>query len=96
MPDAASIAAMRWISDLIGRPVGGSTGTNMWAALGLAAQMVQEGREGSIVTLLCDGGDRYTHTYFDDRWVAEHGLDPTPYLQQLSELTRTGTFTPGR
>ncbi|MFO6451854.1 MULTISPECIES: PLP-dependent cysteine synthase family protein [unclassified Aeromicrobium] len=96
VPDAASIAAMRWTSDLIGRPVGGSTGTNMWAALGLASRMVAEGREGSIVTLLCDGGDRYTHTYFDDRWVAEHDLDPTPYLQQLSELTRTGTFTPDR
>lgn len=95
VPDAASIAAMRWTSDLIGRPVGGSTGTNMWAALGVAAQMVREGRTGSIVTLLCDGGERYAHTYFDDRWVAEHGLDLAPHLDRLAELTRTGTFTSG-
>ncbi len=94
VPDAASIAAMRWTSDLIGRPVGGSTGTNMWAVLGLAAHMVEQGRTGSIVTLLCDGGDRYVHTYFDDRWVAEHDLDPAPYLEQIAEFTRTGTFTP--
>ncbi len=89
-------AAMRWTSDLIGRPVGGSTGTNMWAVLALAAQMVERGETGSIVTLLCDGGDRYAHTYFDDRWVAEHDLDPTPYLARLADFTRTGTFTPSR
>lgn len=94
VPDAASIAAMRWTSDLIGRPVGGSTGTNMWAVLGLAAQMVERGETGSIVTLLCDGGDRYAHTYFNDRWVAEHDLDPTAHLETLAEFTRTGTFRP--
>src|SRR5690625_3341400 len=33
VPDAASIAAMRWTSQRLGRLVGGSTGTNMWAAL---------------------------------------------------------------
>ena len=26
-------------------------------------------KDGSIVSLLCDGGDRYLHTYYDDAWV---------------------------
>ena len=29
---------------------------------------------GSVVTLLCDGGERYAHTYYDDAWVREQGL----------------------
>ena len=35
---------------------------------------------GSIVTLICDGGDRYTDTYYDDAWLAEQGIDIGPYL----------------
>ena len=29
---------------------------------------------GSIVTLLCDDGQRYAPTYFDDAWLAAQGL----------------------
>ena len=39
VPDAASIAAMRWCSRVTGRLVGGSTGTAMWGALRLVAEM---------------------------------------------------------
>jgi len=34
---------------------------------------------GSIVTLMCDGGARYTTTYDDDAWLNEQGIDITPY-----------------
>jgi cysteine synthase len=34
---------------------------------------------GSIVTLMCDSGARYTSTY-DDAWLKEHGIDINPYL----------------
>lgn len=92
VPDAASIATMRWVSDRLGRPVGGSTGTNVWAALGVATRMRAEAVEGSIVTLLCDGGERYLSTYFDDGWLAEHGIDLTPYREALAEYDRTGVL----
>jgi len=39
VPDAASVAAMRVASGLLGRRVGGSTGTNLWGAFGLIAAM---------------------------------------------------------
>ncbi|QQN74733.1 PLP-dependent cysteine synthase family protein [Croceicoccus sp. YJ47] len=73
--DADSIAAMRALSDSLGRNVGGSTGTNLIACLALAQEMVNAGESGSIVTLLCDGGERYSCTYYDDSWLAERGID---------------------
>ncbi len=42
VPDAASIAAARHVSAVLGRRVGPSTGTNLWGAFGLLAEMVAE------------------------------------------------------
>jgi cysteine synthase A len=89
VPDAASIAAARHVSAVLGRRVGPSTGTNMWGAFGLLAQMIAEGRSGSVVTLLADSGDRYVDTYFRDEWVMERGLDPTEPAQVLVEFERS-------
>jgi cysteine synthase A len=35
---------------------------------------------GSIVTLMCDSGARYTATYDDDAWLMEQGIDIVPYV----------------
>jgi cysteine synthase len=83
VPDAASLAAMRAGSAVLGRRVGGSTGTNLWGAFGLIAEMRATGRHGSVVTLICDGGERYAHTYYSDVWLEEQGLDLTPYLSTI-------------
>lgn len=74
VPDPLSLAAMRWLSQRLGRRVGGSTGCNFVGVLALAHEMQQQGETGSIVTLLCDAGERYRHSYFDDAWLAAHGL----------------------
>ncbi|OBJ47638.1 PLP-dependent cysteine synthase family protein [Mycobacterium asiaticum] len=89
VPDAASIAASRHVSAVLGRRVGPSTGTNLWGAFGLLAEMVAEGRGGSVVTLLADSGDRYSDTYFNDEWVAAQGLDPSGPAQALVEFERS-------
>ena len=73
--DAQSIGAMRALSGSLGRRVGGSTGTNLWACITLAEEMAAAGKTGSIVTLLCDGGDRYGCTYYDDDWLIERDVD---------------------
>lgn len=75
VPDAASIGAMRALSQRLGRRVGGSTGTNMVACAELIAAMAREGQVGSVVTLLCDGGERYCSTYYDDAWLAARGVE---------------------
>ena len=92
VPDAASIATARWCSALTGRKVGGSTGTALWGALQLVADMRDEGRAGSVVTLLCDGGERYVNTYYDDGWLAERGLDITPYARTLDHFADIGAW----
>ncbi|MDH2911908.1 PLP-dependent cysteine synthase family protein [Kosakonia sp. HypNH10] len=89
VPDAASVATAQWLETLLGRKVGASTGTNMWGALQLAAQMRDEGRNGSIVTLLCDSGERYLETYYNPQWVAANLGDIEPWSAQISLLTCT-------
>ncbi|MEU5877688.1 PLP-dependent cysteine synthase family protein [Spirillospora sp. NPDC047279] len=90
VPDAASIAAMRWTTEVTGRSVGGSTGTNMWAVAELVAGMRARGERGSVVTLICDGGERYARTYGSDAWLAERGLAVGPYVEALRAFLKTG------
>jgi cysteine synthase len=92
VPDAASLAAMRELERTTGRRAGGSTGTNLWGAFQLVAEMVAAGRRGSVVTLLCDGGERYAHTYYSDGWVADQGLDLTPHTDTLRRFAATGEW----
>jgi cysteine synthase A len=92
VPDAASIAAMRFCSRVMGRLVGGSTGTNLWGSLRLAAEMRRTGVRGSIVTLLCDGGERYSETYYDDEWLRRNGIDLEPYAETLDGFAATGRW----
>ena len=90
VPDAASIAAMNLLEELIGRRYGGSSGTNFVACLQLAAAMRARGERGSIVSLLCDRGERYAETLFDPAWLAAHGLDPAPWHTALRACTDDG------
>ncbi len=92
VPDAASVAAMRWCSAVTGRLVGGSTGTSIWGSLRLVASMRAQGQAGSVVTLLCDAGDRYAGTYYDDDWLAAQSLDITPYSRTLETFHDTGRW----
>lgn len=92
VPDAASIAAALHVSAVLGRRVGASTGTNLWGAFGLLAEMVAEGRTGSVVTLLADSGERYADTYFCDEWVKAHGLDTAAPTAALTEFERSGRW----
>ncbi len=86
VPDAASIATLYWLERLIGRKAGGSTGTNLWGALQVAQQMQRQGVRGSIVTLMCDSGERYLDTYYDREWVARQIGDIAPYAERLDPL----------
>lgn len=72
--DGDSIGAMRALSDVLGRQVGGSTGTNLWACVRLLEEMARNRQRGSIVTLLCDSGSRYATTYYDDAWLKRSGI----------------------
>ena len=57
-------------------------------ALLAARQMVEAGESGSVVTILCDGGERYATSYYDDAWLAAQGRETVPYHAGLDAQTR--------
>lgn len=81
--DVDSIAATWLLEDLLGQRYGGSSGTNLIACLRLAERTRKRGEAGSIVSLLCDRGDRYGETLFDREWLGGQGVDPGPALDRL-------------
>lgn len=95
VPDAASIAACRWLSTLIGRRCGPSTGLNMIGVLTLASELVQEKRGGGIATLICDSGERYADTVHDDAWVDARGIDIGPWTSRFAAFQAGAAFEPG-
>jgi len=98
VPDAASFAAMQHLSDLLGLRVGGSTGTNLFATYQLAAEMKARGETGSIVTMLCDRGERYIDTYYNEEWLQQRGYTEAmqEFSGQLQEFYRSGRWTFGQ
>jgi cysteine synthase len=92
VPDAASFAAMRFLHTTFGRRYGGSTGTSLYGALKIVAEMQERGQEGSVVTLICDSGDRYGDTYYSDDWLSGNGIDIAPHLETLERFHETGEW----
>jgi cysteine synthase A len=92
VPDAASFAAMRVLSRALKRRVGGSTGTGFYGAIMLVAHMLNAGERGSVVTLICDAGDRYEHTYYDDDWLIAQGWDIAPHEAHLESFLARGAW----
>ena len=90
VPDAASIAAAWLLDELLGRRYGGSSGTNLVACLQLAASM--RGKSGSIVSLLCDRGERYGETLFDQTWLTSHDINRSPWDAALRACLMNGRW----
>jgi cysteine synthase A len=94
VPDAASVAAARYLLELTGRRAGASTGANLYGALKLSCEMRAAQVSGSIVTLLCDEGSRYADSYFDDDWVAAQGMRLEPWLETFRRAVGDGIWQP--
>ena len=92
VPDAASIAAAWLLEELLGRRYGGSSGTNLVACLQLASSMRERGERGSIVSLLCDRGERYNETLFDELWLARRGVRRGPWDKTLRDCIAAGKW----
>lgn len=90
VPDAASIAAVRWLEQKCGRCFGPSTGTNLVAALALAAECPSP---SSLVMIAGDRGERYRETIYDDDWLGSVGIDLDPWRARFSQLDRGASFS---
>ena len=66
-----------------------------WRALARAAEdagMVARGEQGSVVTLMCDPGNRYACSHQNDAWLAGKGLDPSPHERTIEHFLDTGVW----
>lgn len=90
VPDPLSFAAMRYLSARLGRKVGGSTGTNFVGVLKVATRMRDQGQSGAIVTIICDRGERYIHTYYDSQWYIRQGIDIRTADAQIEAVMQGG------
>ena len=84
VPDVDSLAAMQALSNLLGRKVGPSTGTNFVGMLTLAHEMLARGEQGSLLSLLCDSGERYLPSYHNAEWVLGKMGDCTQAQQLIA------------
>ncbi len=94
VPDALSLAAMHYLAQRLGRRVGGSSGTNLIGALMAARQMVDAGESGSIVAILCDGGERYATTYYDPVWLKAQGYELSGLMDIVAACVERGEALP--
>jgi cystathionine beta-synthase len=85
--DAESFQTARALARREGILAGGSSGTNVAAALRYARRM---NRGQVVVTLVCDTGRNYLSKFFDDAWLSANGLSvneqPSHSLGELLEL----------
>ncbi|WP_445678819.1 PLP-dependent cysteine synthase family protein [Radicibacter daui] len=93
VPDVLSLAAMRVLSRRLGRRVGASTGTNFLGLCWVAERMRSAGEQGSIVTLICDSGERYLNTYHDDVWLKREGFETAAAEAAIETFLEGGAFT---
>lgn len=93
--DIASIATMRHVNNVLNKEVGGSTGTNLYAAFELIARMVENGERGSVVSMICDAGNRYKNTYYNPNWLAQKGLltGIDAFEAQLTQFHQSGQWS---
>lgn len=90
VPNVASYAAVHFLEKVLGRRCGGSTGTNLFGVFTLMTEMRQKGESGSIVTLICDDGNRYANTYFDEQWLKTQGYDIAPWVLRYERFFEQG------
>jgi cysteine synthase A len=76
--DAQAIEMAHWLLENEGIFVGGSSGLNVFGAASIAKELPAG---STVVTILCDGGQRYLSRIFNDAWLREQaltkGMSPT-------------------
>lgn len=89
VPDGYSLGALKYLEDALGRKCGGSIGTIFCAALSLAGEMRRHNEAGSIVAILCDGGERYLHSYYKQDWLDANGFGIGTQAEEISSFAST-------
>jgi cysteine synthase A len=92
VPDAASYATIHFMEKPLNRRCGGSTGTNLYAAFQIISDLNAQNQEASVVSMICDAGERYLNTYYNDHWLEKNGFNLAPFKKQLEKFYETGVM----
>ncbi|MFJ5920972.1 PLP-dependent cysteine synthase family protein [Kitasatospora sp. NPDC092948] len=92
--DAASVATMRYLSDRMDIHAGPSTGTGVFSAIRILLGMANGDPKGSVATVMCDSGDRYTNEFYNDEWLAAKNIDYQPWYATIGQFFETGDWAP--
>lgn len=83
--DAEAFETCRYLARNFGILIGGSAGGVVYKALERAQSV---GPETTIVVLVCDGGEKYLGTVFNDEWMAANNLFDARVVGRLSSVLR--------
>ena len=90
--DADSFSFTRRLAREEAMLVGGSSGMAAFAAVQLAHELTEEGRDDAvIVVLLPDSGRGYLAKVFNDEWLSQYGFLPATSKQTLGDVLRGKT-----
>lgn len=83
--DAEAFETCRYLARRYGILVGGSAGGVIYKALEQAQTVPPE---ATIVVLVCDGGEKYLDTVYNDDWMATTGLHDAQVVNRLASMLR--------
>ncbi|WP_063052562.1 PLP-dependent cysteine synthase family protein [Nocardia arthritidis] len=86
--DAAAFATARAVAAELGLMIGGSAGGSVHAGL---TRLENFPPGSTVVTIVCDGGEKYLDTVFDDDWMNERDLLDADAEREVAELLRRYT-----
>jgi cysteine synthase A len=92
VPDESSIAAMYFLKKILNKRCGASSGTNLIGCIKLMMELKKNNLSGSIVTLICDSGERYQNTYWNPVWLKEKHLNIDPESKRLDSFFDSGEY----
>jgi cysteine synthase len=84
IPDEEAVRVIYELLEHEGLCLGGSTGINVAGAIRLARQL---GPGHTIVTVLCDGGNRYQSKLFNPEFMRSKKLPVPEWLEQKTDIT---------
>jgi cystathionine beta-synthase len=86
--DVDAFAMTRAVARRTGLLVGGTTGGAIYVALGRLRALPAG---STVVTLVCDGGEKYLDTIFDDEWMRARGLLDATAARRAEQLLDDAT-----
>ena len=92
--DVSQLDSLCWVllQQILNRQCGGSTGTNLYAAFQIISELSKKEEHATVVSMICDGGERYLDSYHNDAWLSKKGFQIEPYVTQLRHFYDTGVW----